>query len=310
MKVFISWSGDLSHRVALTLRDWLPDVLQAVEPYVSSEDIRKGNRWSVDVAEELAESSHGIICLTRQNLDAPWIHFEAGALSKVVATSSLWTLLIDLGPTEVQGPLAQFQHTAFERDDFRRLVATINEQLGDARLSDGRLERVFDKFWPELADKVDEAQRSSPLRTPRPDRSEKAILEEVLDLSRSLARAVSVMTASEGEPHARPMDNFRTTMTIVPGQDEDLIDTLRKRIRVDDELRNYGIVATGGGGPSSLDGVMISTEVWVQSHRPLPRKRMLQLAVEAGVETIDVIYRRIVFQDTGKTVHGSAPDHA
>lgn len=51
MKVFISWSGNKSHKVAMIFREWLPSVIQSLEPYVSSEDIDKGARWSSDIAK-------------------------------------------------------------------------------------------------------------------------------------------------------------------------------------------------------------------------------------------------------------------
>ena len=82
MKVFISWSGVDSHSAAVALRDWLPSVIQLLEPYVSSEDIDKGARWSTDIAAELAGSDWGILCVTKENVQAPWLNFEAGALSK------------------------------------------------------------------------------------------------------------------------------------------------------------------------------------------------------------------------------------
>jgi len=77
MKVFLSWSGDLSHKVAIIFRDWLPSVLQFVEPYVSSEDIDKGARWSTDIAKELEESSFGILFITKDNIEAPWVNFDS-----------------------------------------------------------------------------------------------------------------------------------------------------------------------------------------------------------------------------------------
>ena len=75
MKVFISWSGTTSHKVAVLLRDWLPSVIQSIEPYVSSEDIDKGARWSTDIAGELHASTYGLICVTKNNTEAPWINF-------------------------------------------------------------------------------------------------------------------------------------------------------------------------------------------------------------------------------------------
>ncbi len=66
MKVFISWSGEQSRIVAEALRDWLPDVIQAIEPFLSSHDIPKGARWGLELAHELEGTSVGIICLTSE----------------------------------------------------------------------------------------------------------------------------------------------------------------------------------------------------------------------------------------------------
>ena len=97
MKVFISWSGPQSYGVALVLREWLPTVLQYLEPWVSSEDIDKGARWTDALGTELDASKFGIICLVPGNVDEPWLNFEAGAISAPSSlaesrrSSSAWT---------------------------------------------------------------------------------------------------------------------------------------------------------------------------------------------------------------------------
>jgi hypothetical protein len=79
VKVFISWSGERSWMMAEALRGWLPLVLYYVKPWVSGKDIQAGERWSLEVGKELEESNFGILCLTKDNLDAGWMLFEAGA---------------------------------------------------------------------------------------------------------------------------------------------------------------------------------------------------------------------------------------
>ncbi len=73
MKVFICWAGELSHEVALILRDWLPSVLQHVNPWVSSEDIDKGAQWTVTLGKELGATPFGIVCVVPGNLAEPWL---------------------------------------------------------------------------------------------------------------------------------------------------------------------------------------------------------------------------------------------
>lgn len=189
MKVFLSWSGDLSHKVACELRDWIPSVLQFVRPYVSSEDIDKGARWSSDIAKELQASEYGVLVITRDNQEAPWICFEAGALSKQIDKSRVSPFLFNLKRSDLrQGPLLQFQSTVFDKEDIAKLIGSINSNAPEAeRLQDERLRKVFDVWWPHLQTQLDECMK----KVPRPSDEAKsqqpespAVLEELLDLAR------------------------------------------------------------------------------------------------------------------------------
>ncbi|NTU28864.1 TIR domain-containing protein [Brevibacillus sp. HB1.1] len=195
MKIFLSWSGEVSKRVALTFREWLPSVIQAVVPYVSSEDIDKGTRWSTDIAKELEEASFGMLCITPENLSAPWIHFEAGALSKAIDKSFVCPFLLGVKRSEVNGPILQFQSTIFDKEDVKKLVFSINAACLEDALEDARLNRAFDVWWPTLEAELKALEGELHGQSESTDQPEQfplklneeitGILEEILDLTRT-----------------------------------------------------------------------------------------------------------------------------
>lgn len=192
MKVFIAWSGDRSKQAAELLNEWLPVVVQSVTPFMSSESIRKGARWSQEIANTLAECSFGILCLTPDNLTSEWVHFEAGALSKSIDNSHVVPLLFGITATDVQQPLAQFQTALPTRQGMFSLVRDLNEALGDDALVSSVLEKSFERSWSEFEGKVALIESiegsGADLADQRTDRS---LLEEVVDLVRDQSRVVS-----------------------------------------------------------------------------------------------------------------------
>ena len=68
VKLFISWSGDLSQKIGKELSGWIPKVLQFVEPYFTPDDIGKGKRWSNDISGQLESTDLGIIVLNERKL--------------------------------------------------------------------------------------------------------------------------------------------------------------------------------------------------------------------------------------------------
>jgi hypothetical protein len=86
MDIFVSWSGPRSRAVAEALKTYLPMVVNAFNPWLST-GMDKGTVWASDLTAALGAAKAGIICLTPNNLNAPYILFEAGAISKTVDKS-------------------------------------------------------------------------------------------------------------------------------------------------------------------------------------------------------------------------------
>lgn len=193
MKVFIAWSGEKSKEAAEFLHSWLPVVIQSVTPFMSSESIRKGARWLPEISQTLSDCSIGILCMTSDNLANDWIHFEAGALSKSIGDAHVVPMLFGISPADVQQPLAQFQSCMPDMDGVWKLIQTLNKESGESTLTDAVLQTSFDRSWPEFEAKVSAivALETTGNATPRTERS---LLEEVVDLLRDQSRTVLALS--------------------------------------------------------------------------------------------------------------------
>jgi predicted nucleotide-binding protein len=189
-------------------------VIQSLEPWLSSEDIATGSRWSNALADALRETHAGIICLTAENLQAGWLLFEAGAISNVADAARVCVYSLDLPLSDISGPLAQFQCAPATRDDTLRLVQALNA-MDSNPLPEERLHRSFDLWWPQLDAQLANirAVASGPVA---PRRQIDDMLEEMLELLRLLARdrdkgsaagsqAEDSVTGIANEPHRRAM---------------------------------------------------------------------------------------------------------
>jgi hypothetical protein len=152
--VFISWSGERSKLLSLQICWWLPRVLSATRPWMSERDIHKGERWSSQIGGQLQGHRVGIICITPENMTSPWLLFEAGALSKSVGDAKVCPLLFGMRASDLEGPLSQFQASTFDRTEMFSLMSSLNDELDDDRVEEQILRDSFDKFWPELEERV------------------------------------------------------------------------------------------------------------------------------------------------------------
>ena len=147
--VFISWTGPTSKKVADILYNWLPVALQSIKPFMSSEDLKKGGRWQTDLTAELAKESFGVVALTPSNLTAPWILFEAGALSKSLGEGQVAPFLVGVKPSDLPQPLTQFNAVFGEKATSSACSArlmTVPAEPADP----ARIDKAVDAFWPEI----------------------------------------------------------------------------------------------------------------------------------------------------------------
>ncbi|MCA9469587.1 MAG: toll/interleukin-1 receptor domain-containing protein [Nitrospira sp.] len=165
MKVFICWSGARSKAFAEILQSWFPKVLGATIKPIVSMDISKGAVWFEELNTLLADARAGVICVTPEALHSPWIHYEAGVLTKALGDTRteftkrkhlhpirLFTFLHGVEVSELQGPLAAFQSTSAQNpEDTQRLLQTMVDLMPkQVQGAVPRWEQQFQGLWDDF----------------------------------------------------------------------------------------------------------------------------------------------------------------
>lgn len=131
-KIFISWSGENSKEIAKALKEVLEEHIfngTGLECFVSDIDISSGDDWWNKIKRELTNCKLGIVCITKENIKAPWIFFESGAM--IARNLKLIPLLVNCGIHSLNNtPLSSKNMVDFySQEKFLKMVRNINDDL-------------------------------------------------------------------------------------------------------------------------------------------------------------------------------------
>ena len=146
--VFLSWSGETSRQVAAALDDWMPLMIQSARPWMSARSIESGQRWREEISKHLSMIKIGILCITPESVEAPWLNFEAGALAKSVEDKSrVSPYCWGIRPTDFGGPLGDFNGVEANESGTWSLVISLNHALGNP-VAPSNLRKNFENIGP------------------------------------------------------------------------------------------------------------------------------------------------------------------
>jgi hypothetical protein len=137
--------------------------------------------------------------LTPESVSEPWLLYEAGVISKMLDRKTrVWTYLLGgLKKEDVPQPLGLFQATLADEGDTFKLLVSVNEALGEHGIPREAVKRQFEKWWPELKEKL------SKLPTPKvaviPKRRPEEMFAELLEFSREGANVRAEIAALASE---------------------------------------------------------------------------------------------------------------
>ena len=219
MKVFISWSGN-SKDAAHAIFKALPTLFDQAEPWISVEN-RSGTMWLPEIDKQLSSTDFGIVCVTRENQHAPWLNFEAGALSRRVdAKRELMPVLL-LGVdsmNDVDGPITGFQMKLGDLEGFMDVMKDLNNSDLGPKINESILRSRVESAWPSIEAEVRKIRMGHAVEE-SDERTDSEKIDELLDVARSMARSLAPTGTAVGTNKSRiSSESMRAIAKAMGGQ--------------------------------------------------------------------------------------------
>lgn len=152
-KIFISWSGDNSKRIAIELKNTLEKGIfngTGLECFVSDVDIGSGDDWWYKIKKELKKCKLGIVCITKENLKAPWIFFESGAM--IARDLKVIPLLFNCDFKALNDTPISNKHMVnfYDQDKFLGMIRDINKTFSLTPITEDNLNTIAAKQYNDM----------------------------------------------------------------------------------------------------------------------------------------------------------------
>lgn len=156
-KIFISWSGENSKEIAKELKNTLEKGIfgkSKLECFVSDVDISSGDDWWNKIKNELKECKLGIVCITKENIKAPWIFFESGAM--VARDLKVIPLLTKCKFRSLNDtPISSKHMVDFDQEEkFKQMIKSINDDLSILEITEENLNVIASNQYRDLIKKL------------------------------------------------------------------------------------------------------------------------------------------------------------
>lgn len=155
-KIFISWSGENGKQISRILKDVLENDIfsQQLTCFVSDTDIASGEDWWNKIKEELKSAKMGIICLTKESADSPWIHYEAGALVGNDVRTIPLLFNCDINALK-STPLNSRQSLRFhDKSKFFQMIQGINNELKIVNIGKTQFDLLIEGAYSRMKEEM------------------------------------------------------------------------------------------------------------------------------------------------------------